>query len=118
MYTTSTSKAHEAIGRYLELRGYEIVEDGWAHGQDAVDFIARDGEDGALVFVTAQTCCNEGEGVPESEPDRKSFERIAAAFLTEADVTDCAVRLDAISLLLLNGSRGLIRHHVNVLSRG
>jgi hypothetical protein len=33
-----------------------------------------------------------------------------------ADVTDRAVRLDVLSMLVLSESRGLIRHHVNVLS--
>ena len=43
-------------------------------------------------------------------------ERLAAAYLTDADVTDRAVRLDVLSMLVLSESRGLIRHTVNVLS--
>ena len=53
---------------------------------------------------------------PGFEPDREAFERLAAAYLTDTDVTDRAVRLDVLSMLVLSESRGLIRHHVNVLS--
>ena len=111
--TAITSKAHAAVRRYLEIKGYAVVEDGWAHGQDAVDFIARDGD--ALVFITTQVRDNVGEGIPEIARDRKAFERIAAAYLTDADITDCAVRLDTVSLLVIGNDRALLKHHINAL---
>lgn len=39
-----TSRANAATKRYLELRGFEILEEGWSHGTDTADFIAIDGE--------------------------------------------------------------------------
>ena len=111
-----TTKARKAMRRYLELRDFEVLEDGWAHGKDAADFIAIDGENGDLVFVAAEARANGSGGFPGFEPDREAFERLAAAYLTDADVTDRAVRLDVLSMLVLGESRGLIRHHVNVLS--
>ena len=112
--TTITSRAHEAIRRYLKMKGFEVLEDGWAHGQDAVDFIARDGDD-ALVFVVTQVRDNVGEGIPEISRERKSFERIAAAYLANSDVTDCTVRLDTVSLLVIGSDRALLKHRVNAL---
>ena len=112
--TTITSKANQAIRRYLEMKGFEILEDGWAHGQDSVDFIARD-ENDVLVFVVTQVRDNVGEGIPEIARDRKGFERIAAAYLADADITDCAVRLDTVSLLVIGNDRALLKHHVNAL---
>ena len=47
--------------------------------------------------------------------DREAFERLAAAYLADADVTERAVRFDVVSMLVLNDSRALIKHHVNVL---
>ena len=116
MNESITTKARKAMRRYLELRGFEVLEDGWAHGKDAADFIAIDGENGDLVFVSTEARANGNGEFPGFEPDREAFERLAAAYLTDADVTDRAVRLDVLSMLVLSESRGLIRHHVNVLS--
>ena len=54
----NSNRVHQAIRRYLELKGYEVLEDEWFHGQDKVDFIALDGE--CLVFVTAEATMNTG----------------------------------------------------------
>lgn len=113
---TTTTKTRQAIRRYIELRGFEIIEDGWAHGKDEIDFIARDTEDGDLVFVAAEAHTDGGKGIPAEKLDRGAFERIAAAYLASADIDNCTVRLDTVSLLVLNDSRGLIRHHRNALS--
>lgn len=70
-------KAKQGVRHYLELKGYEILEEGWCHGKDSMDFIAEDG-DGALAFIDCEVNSNAGEGIPERAPDRKAFERIAA----------------------------------------
>ncbi len=44
-------RSHEAIRAYLRRRGIEVLEEGWAHGSDGIDFIAMDDEE--LVFVDA-----------------------------------------------------------------
>jgi len=115
---TTTTQARQAIRRYIELRGFEVIEDSWAYGQDAIDYIARDGENGDLVFVATETHHNVGGGIPKSVADRKAFERLAAAYLASAntDIDECAVRLDVVSLLVLNESRGIIRHYRNAVS--
>ena len=116
MNESITGRARKAMRRCLELKGFEVLEDGWAHGKDAADFIAIDGENGDLVFVSTEARANGNGELPGFEPDREAFERLAAAYLTDADVTDRAVRLDVASMLVLSDSRGHIRHHVNVLS--
>ena len=114
MNATTITRANAAINRYLELKGYEVLEANWMHGNDRIDFVVRD-EYGTLAFVVTEARENTGEGIPEIALDRKSFERIAVSYLTHADVTDCDVRLDAISLLVLGESRAIIRHQVNAL---
>ena len=111
---TTTTKARQAIRRYIELQGFEIIENGWMHGKDAIDFIAREGND--LVFIETETHLDAGNGIPAAHPDRKSFERLVAAYLTTAEIDECTVRFDIVSLLVLNDSRGIIRHHRNALS--
>lgn len=108
-------RAKQGVRRYLELKGYEILEDGWCHGRDSVDFIATD-EDDALVFIDCEVSENAGEGIPEEAPDRKAFERIAAAYLVEADLSNTEVRYDIVGVLILGESRALIRHHINAIT--
>lgn len=108
------TKAMKGIKSYLERRGFEILEERWARGGDAIDFIANDGDD--LVFIGCQLRQNSGEGFPEEVLDRDSLERLAAAYLAEhLDSGDCAVRFDAVSMLVLGDDRALLRHHQNAL---
>lgn len=112
---TTNQRAMQGVRRYLELKGFEILEDGWCHGKDSIDFIARDDDD-ELVFVKCSIHGNEGEGIPEQQVDRKAFERIAAAYLAESDCDNTTVRFDTVSLLVIGDSRALLRHHINALS--
>ena len=54
-------KAMRGIERFLERRGMEILETGWAHGNDKIDFIAKDEDDLAFISCTIRT--NEGNGL-------------------------------------------------------
>ena len=110
-----TSKAIAATRRYLELRGFEILEEGWHHGADTADFIAIDDKSGDLVIVFANASRNAGAGFPDTEADRKAFERLAAAYLAETEYIDLAVRLDVVSLLVVSDDRAMIRHYTNAL---
>lgn len=114
MEATIQAKAQQAAVKFLESKDYGILEEGWAHGSDSVDIIARDGED--LVFCDVLVEAS-GLDMPEEQPDRGRFERIAAAYLatTEADGS-FEVRYDVISILVVSGSRALLRHHINALS--
>ena len=108
-------RAMKAIGRYLELKGCEILEEGWPHGDDKVDYIVDD--EGTVAFVFGQVSANCGEGIPDWAIDRKEFERLAAAYFAEhPELADCAVRADMASILVLSNDRAIIRHHVNALS--
>lgn len=108
-------KAKQGVRRYLEIKGYEVLEDGWRHGKDSVDFIATD-EDGALVFIDCEVNANASEGIPEEAPDRKAFERIAAPYLAEADLISAEVRYNIVGALIIGGSRALIRHHISAVT--
>ena len=112
---TTNARAKQGARRYLELKGYEVLEDGWCHGHDSIDFVAED-EDGTLVFIDCQLSEDAGAGIPEEKPDRKAFERIAAAYLAASDTESVEVRYDIVGMLLIGDSRTLLRHHINALS--
>ena len=110
------TKAMKGVRSYLERRGFEILEEEWAHDGDIIDFIAS--EEGDLVFISCQLRQNSGEGFPEEALDRDSLERLAAAYLAEhLDIADCTVRFDVVSMLIFGNDRALLRHHRNALCR-
>lgn len=114
MEATTTNKALHGIRTYLERREFEIVEKGWAHGRDRVDFVAR--ADGELVFIACTVRENNREGFDAERNDRKSFERLAAAYLVEhTDEPESIIRFDIVSMLVLADHKALLRHHRNAL---
>ncbi len=115
METTNKDKAMRGIRTYLERRGFEIEEVGWAHGTDRIDFIAHD--EGELVFIDCKVSDDDGHGFADDSADRDFFERLAAAYLTEHDdISDSEVRFDIVSMLVLSQGKGFLRHHRNALS--
>lgn len=115
MEAATNEKAMRGIERFLERRGMKIIEAGWAHGNDRVDFIADD--DGELVFISCTIRVNDGGGLGTEQVNRKAFERVAAAYLAEhLDIPEGTIRYDVVSMLILGDSKALIRHHLNALS--
>lgn len=114
MEAIMNEKAMTGISRFLERRDMSIVESGWAHGKDKIDFVVEDG--GELVFVACQVRENVGKGLGEEKVDRNKFERIAAAYLAEhLDRAEGTVRFDIVTMLILSDHKALLRHHRNAL---
>lgn len=111
---TINDKAMRGISNYLTRRGFEILEESWAHGKDSIDFIAR--EDDELVFVAVKIT-DGGIDFPTEKVNRKSLERVAAAYLAaNLDTPEGSVRFDVVSMLILGETKALIRHHRPALS--
>ena len=69
-------KAIKASERFLESRGYEILETGWECAAGGADIIARD--EAAVVFVEVNARTGVGAGFPAeagTEAKRAKFER-------------------------------------------
>ncbi len=112
-------RGEEAAARFLERRGFEVLERNWTCSAGEADIIAQD-ED-TLVFVEVKTRSNTEKGLPEEAVDerkRERYERIAAAFLQTYETVDIAVRFDVVSILVIGSERAFLRHHVNAFSVG
>lgn len=110
-------RGEDAAARFLDRRGYEIIERNWTCTAGEADIIARDGE--TVVFVEVKTRTNCDKGLPAEAVDeakRTRYERIAAQFLSGYDVVDVPVRFDIISLVVVAPDRAMIRHHINAFS--
>lgn len=107
-------RGEDAAARFLDRRGYEIVERNWTCAAGEADIIARD--DDAVVFVEVKTRSNCDCGMPSEAVDeakRDRYERIAALFLQGYDVVDVPVRFDIVSIVVIAPDRAMIRHHIN-----
>lgn len=107
-------KGESAAVRYLEHRGYTLVERNWTCRYGEADIIAYD-EDGTLCFIEVKTRRSVEAGIPEesvtAEKQRK-YEKIALCYLLEEDVGDgVPVRFDAIGICVNKNARALLRHH-------
>ena len=107
-------KGEDAAVRFLERRGYDIVERNWTCFAGEADIIARDGE--AVVFVEVKTRTGFSNGLPAeavTKNKRERYERIACAFLADYDVIDVPVRFDVVSISLIDADRAMVRHHID-----
>ena len=108
-----------AAVRFLERRGYEILEeDRWECSAGGADVVARD-EDGTLIFVEVNVCTDTEKGFPSekvSAEKRAVREKVALAYLAEYDETNIEVRFDVISIMVLGTDRALLKHHQNAMS--
>lgn len=113
-------RGERAAARFLERRGYEIVETNWRCRAGEIDIVARDGE--SLVFVEVKTRTSIEKGFPEEAVDeekRRRYEILAAFYLSEHDEFDDApVRFDVVALLVVAPDRALIRHHFDAFGGG
>ena len=110
-------RAVSASARYLEIRGYEVVEQNWSpEGSDeSVPLIAY--ENDVLVFIDVTVRSGFEGFVPESETDREAMEVLAARYLAQADVdANIEVRFDIISMMVIGESRAMLKHHINAFS--
>ena len=104
-------KAVKAAARFIERKGYELLETGWTSPEGTkIDLVAND-ED-ALVFIDV-TATEYGEGGFEGGKVKRSDLEIAAA--PDGDIQ---VRFDIIDMLVVSADRALLRHHINAFSCG
>lgn len=111
-------KGEEAAARYLEQRGYEVLERNWTCFAGEADIIARDEE--WLVFVEVKTRRNTDKGFPSDAVDarkREKYERIALAYAAEYSGTEVPVRFDVVSIVVIGNGKAMIRHHMNAFTR-
>ena len=103
-----------AAVRFLQRKGYEILETNWVCNAGEADIIAQ--EDDTLCFVEVKTRSNVEKGFPAEAVNAKKrnrYERIAASYLTTYEDCDFRVSFDVISILVLSERRAFLRFHKN-----
>ena len=109
-------KAVKAATRFVERKGFELLETGWTSPEGTqIDLIASD-ED-TLVFIDV-TATEYGEGGFEGGKVKRSDLEIAAAAWLAGNSPDgeIQVRFDIIDMLVVSADRALLRHRINAFS--
>ncbi len=105
-----TGKSGEELaGKYLEQKGYQVLETNWQSGHQEIDIIAR--KDDLLVVAEVKTRRTRFFGEPEEFVTRnKQRQLIKAAnqYLLKNEL-DLEVRFDIVSVLL-QGERHQVNH--------
>lgn len=110
------ARGRKAAARFLERRGYEVLDRDWKCRAGIIDLVCMDGE--TLVFIQVKVRADATKGFPSDDMILRKhdrFERIATSYLQAFHLSDMAVRFDVISLLILGPERAFLRHHINAL---
>lgn len=110
------TSAVKAASRYLDRKGYTVLEVGWKSEAGEADVVAKDGD--ALVFVKVRARTGAKAGFPaegNGAAERAEREKVALAYLAEYDEVDIPVRFDDMSFVVIAPDRAMIRHHINSL---
>lgn len=110
-------RGEEAAARFLDKRGYEILERNWCCFAGEADIIAKD--QGNIVFVEVKTRKDCNKGFPAeavNKQKRERYEKIALAYLQDNDLSELTVRFDVVSIVVVASDRALIRHHINAFA--
>lgn len=112
-------RGEKAAARFLENKGYEILERRWTCPGGEADIIARD--DDGLHFIEVKTRMSTRTGFPEEAVDkrkRERYERIAEFYLAQYEGPECRVMFDVISILVVGEDRAFLRFHRNAYAEG
>ena len=105
--------------KYLEEKGFEIIERNYRYGKGEIDIIAKDPLDGFLAFTEVKTRQNLQFGEPEyaiTKAKQKQIRKIAELYLYEKEIEEIDCRFDVIAILLEDMENPHINHYVNAFT--
>lgn len=115
------TKVNETAGKFLNHRGYEIIDEPWKRedGMLPVDIVAQ--EDDTIVFVSTRGRNAEtGMSFEDATLDRNKLEAFAVNWFSNRidEFDEVPFRFDSISILVMgdDAKKALLRHHINALS--
>lgn len=108
-----------AAVRYLESKGYEIIEPRWEFPGDGLMVVAIESATDTLAFINVKTRDCFEKGLPREFPNeetRDTYELAAMDYVGEHPLfcDNQTVRFDSIGIVAL-GENAMLCHHVNCL---
>ncbi len=112
-----SEKALGAAARYLQARGWELLDKAWECEEGRADVVAEDGDELVFASVAVRTDIKSGFPAEAVSPERFArMERVAACWLRDHDHPETRVRFDEVSLLVVSETHALMRHRLNAFS--
>lgn len=116
MVNSIGKKGETLAARYLERRGFKIIESNARIGHKEVDLIALDKD--TLVFVEVKTRATHTYGSAEEAITKKKLENLetALAIYLQQNNQYKKFRIDAITITTTQPGRAILKHYPNVSS--
>jgi len=105
-------EGEQAAVRYLEAKGYRVLDTNYRWHRAEIDVIAKDGNQ--LVFVEVKARKGDSFGSPEGAVDRRKQDQIAkvaAHYLQMHGMEETDCRFDVLALRETPGSGNLVIDH-------
>lgn len=114
-------KGENAACKFLERKGFTILDRNWVCAAGEADIIARiDSEYGSEIhFIEVKTRKSTARGFPEEAVDaekRRKYEVIAEIYMQQHYCEEARVTFDIISILVTQPDRAFLRMHCDVIS--
>ena len=105
-------EGEEIAVKYLEEKGFEIIERNYQYGHGEIDIVAKDKDE--LVFIEVKTRLNLELGEPEYAVNQrkiKQIKKMAELYLFDKEIEEENCRFDVIAIILLNKTIPQITHY-------
>ncbi|MFN0292867.1 YraN family protein [Pedobacter helvus] len=106
-----TGKAGEkAAVRFLEQKGYEILDENWTYGKSEVDIVAL--QSNTIIFIEVKTRSSVAFGMPQdfvSAAKQRQLELAASAYIEIMDYQG-EIRFDIVAVLVTKDKQFKINH--------
>lgn len=109
-HNVTGSQGEQLACRFLEERGYEVLERNWRHGHHELDIIARHGLELVIVEVKTRTSDQYGQPAEAVKGGKRGKLVKAANAYVLANGTDLALRFDIVSVILHPAGTPYIHH--------
>lgn len=99
--------AVKVAARFLERRGYKVLETGWSCGEGGADIVAMDNGELVLALVRAKELDDPYEGISAAE--RRRLEAGGLAWARDRSV-EGRMRIDVVHVTYASADRAFIKH--------
>ena len=96
-------RGEQLARKFLEEKGFKILETNWRHGKDEVDLIAKDGDELVMVEVKTRSTHFFGDPSEAVGAAKENFMIRAAESYLETHKIDIDTRFDIVSIVIDKG---------------
>lgn len=112
-------EGEEIAVEHLVEKGYEIIDRNYRYGKGEIDIIAKDPENGDMVFIEVKSKKNLEFGDPVysvTKNKMRQLKRMAELYLYDKDINEIDCRFDVITVLLRGKQKPIIEHYENAFT--